>query len=107
MAPVRSSSTICPGLTGPAAPKAGPSTAGRVLLVIVRSPQVALLIVRTVPPTTLPAADDASACRRSAACTTWRAPTPVTAKRRNVVRAELTLRMELAPKFADADAAST
>ena len=75
-------STVCPSRTGPWLATVGPSTAGRLLKVIVLSCQVPSVMVWSVPPLSLSAPEVASTCRRSTAPRMVRVASPLVVKRR-------------------------
>src|SRR5437867_3407850 len=109
MALVTSNSTTWPRATAPSVERTGPSIAGRVFQVTVRSSQAQLLMGWMRAPATLWEFSAVDTCMRRRADVTWRAPTPPTRMRRNVCFLGLasTSRRVVAPKFRAGAAAST
>ena len=75
-------STVCPSATGPWLATVGPSTAGRLLKVMLFSCQVPSVIVCSTPPPSLSAPGELSAWRCSTAPRIVRDARPLTSKRR-------------------------
>src|SRR5207244_4462107 len=109
MALVTSNSATWPRATAPSVESTGPSIAGRVFQVTVRSSQAQLLMWWMRAPATLWEFSAVDTCMRRRADVTWRAPTPPTRMRRNVCFLGLasTSRRVVAPKFRAGAAAST
>src|SRR5437870_2824233 len=82
MAAVTSKSTVCPCATAPRVASAGPSIAGCVFQVTVRSSQLHPVIAWRVPPATLCALVTLATCNWRCAEETRRGPTPLTLTRR-------------------------
>src|SRR3989442_1318617 len=84
MAGLTSKSTVWPCATAPRIASTGPSIAGWVFQVTVRSSQLQLLIAWRAPPVTLCALVTFATCNRRWAEETRRGPTPLTLTRRKV-----------------------
>ena len=78
MAGVTSKSTVWPCATAPSTASTGPSIAGCVLQVTVRSSQLQPVIAWRTPPVTLWAFVTFATWSRTWALVTWRTPTPLT-----------------------------
>src|SRR5438034_7482987 len=101
MALVTSKSTTWPRATAPTVESTGPSIAGCVFAVTVRSSHAQPVIEWMRPPATLWEFGTFDTCSRRRADVTWRAPTPLTRTRKNACLAGLasTSRRGPAPLF--------
>src|SRR5213080_448913 len=101
MALVTSKSTTWPRATAPTVASTGPSIAGCVFAVTVRSSHAQPVIAWMRPPATLWEFGTFETCSRRRADVTWRAPTPLTRTRKNACLAGLasTSRRALVPLF--------
>src|SRR5437763_16322876 len=89
MAALTSKSTTWPRATAPTVESTGPSIAGCVFAVTVRSSHAQPVIEWMRPPATLWEFGTFDTCSRRRADVTWRAPTPLTRTRKNACLAGL------------------
>src|SRR5947209_89940 len=101
MALVTSKSTTWPRATAPTVASTGPSIAGCVFAVTVRSSHAQPVIAWMRPPATLWEFGTFDTCSRRRADVTWRAPTPLTRTRKNACLTGLasTSSLALVPVF--------
>src|SRR5438128_1095998 len=101
MALVTSKSTTWPRATAPTVESTGPSIAGCVFAVMVRSSHAQPVIAWMRPPATLWEFSTFDTCSRRVADVTWRAPTPLTRTRKKACLTGLasTSSLAAAPKF--------
>src|SRR5437867_13113438 len=101
MAVVTSKSTTWPRATAPTVESTGPSIAGCVFAVTVRSSHAQPVIEWMRPPATLWEFGTFDTCSRRRADVTWRAPTPLTRTRKNACLTGLasTSSLALVPLF--------